>query len=155
MRAAQSFGIALLFVPISTISYVTLPKELNGDAAALYTMFRNVSGSIGISLSTADGDGAHADPHAPTWWTRLSTFDQGYNGDDRAHTSRPCSAMGHAAETTMTTATGQVYQMLRTQASGSGLLGRVRMFCAVAAFCVVPFAFLFSNVKVKGGGGGH
>ena len=53
MRAAQSFGIALLFVPISTLAYVTLPKELNGDAAALYTMFRNVSGSIGISLSTA------------------------------------------------------------------------------------------------------
>ena len=54
MRIAQSAGIALLFVPISTISYVTLPKELNGDAAALYTMFRNVSGSIGISLATAE-----------------------------------------------------------------------------------------------------
>ena len=52
MRAAQSLGIALLFVPISTLSYATLPKELNSDAAALYTMFRNVSGSVGISLST-------------------------------------------------------------------------------------------------------
>ncbi len=53
MRAAQTAGLAMLFVPISTITYATLPKELNGDAAALYTMFRNVFGSIGISLATA------------------------------------------------------------------------------------------------------
>jgi MFS transporter, DHA2 family, multidrug resistance protein len=53
MRAAQSFGLAFLFVPISTIAYSTLPKELNGDAAALFTMFRNLAGSIGISAATA------------------------------------------------------------------------------------------------------
>ncbi len=53
MRGAQTAGLAMLFVPISTITYATLPKELNADAAALYTMFRNVFGSIGISLATA------------------------------------------------------------------------------------------------------
>ena len=53
MRAAQTVGLAFLFVPNSTIAYSTLPKELNTDASALYTMFRNISGSVGISLSTA------------------------------------------------------------------------------------------------------
>ena len=52
-RAAQTAGLALLFVPISTIAYATVPPELNGDATALFTMARNVFGGIGISVSTA------------------------------------------------------------------------------------------------------
>ncbi len=52
-RAAQTAALALLFVPISTIAYATLPTELNGDAAALFSMARNVFGGIGISVSTA------------------------------------------------------------------------------------------------------
>ena len=152
MRAAQSFGIALLFVPISTLAYITLPKELNGDAAALYTMFRNVSGSIGISLATAQVTErtqvrtAHLVPH-------LNPFNPAYN--ELVHRyQQGLLSMGRAAETTMTTATGQVYQMLRTQAQVLAY-SDVFMFCAVAAFCVVPFAFLFSGVTAKGGGGGH
>ncbi len=152
MRIAQSGGIALLFVPISTISYVTLPKELNGDAAALYTMFRNVSGSIGISLSTAavtertQVRSAHLVSH-------LNPFDQGYNMTIET-LRQTLLSQGHAAATTLATAQGQVYQMLRTQAS---VLAYSDVFeiCAIGAFCVVPLAFLFSNVTAKGGGGGH
>ncbi len=50
---AQTVGLAFLFVPISTVAYMTLPRRLNGDGAALFSMFRNVFGSIGISLATA------------------------------------------------------------------------------------------------------
>ena len=52
-RAAQTAGLAFLFVPISTIAYATIPKEMNGDATALFSMSRNVFGGIGISVSTA------------------------------------------------------------------------------------------------------
>ncbi len=62
--------------------------------------------------------------------------------------------MGHAAATTMGTATGQVYQTLRTQAQVLAY-SDVFCFCAIGAFCVVPFAFLFSGVKAKGGGAAH
>ena len=53
MRTLQTAALAFLFVPISTVAYLTLPRRLNGDGAALFAMFRNVFGSIGISLSTA------------------------------------------------------------------------------------------------------
>ena len=53
IRSSQTVGLAFLFVPISTITYSTLPRELNGDATALFSMFRNVAGSIGIATSTA------------------------------------------------------------------------------------------------------
>ena len=53
MRSAQSVGLGFLFVPLTTIAFATIPQHLNADASALFTMFRNVAGSIGISLSTA------------------------------------------------------------------------------------------------------
>jgi DHA2 family multidrug resistance protein len=53
LRIAQSLGIGFLFVPLSVLAYQTIPRRLQGDATALFTMFRNVFGSIGISLSTA------------------------------------------------------------------------------------------------------
>ena len=53
IRVTQTAALAFLFVPTSTIAYSTLPKEVNNDASALYVMFRNLAGSIGISLVTA------------------------------------------------------------------------------------------------------
>ena len=53
LRAVQTGPLALLFVPASVLAYLTIPRNLQGDATALYTMFRNVAGSIGISVSTA------------------------------------------------------------------------------------------------------
>ena len=54
-RAFQTVGLAFLFVPNSTLSYSSLPRSLNADATALYSMFRNISGSIGIAVVTAMG----------------------------------------------------------------------------------------------------
>jgi len=53
MRAAQAAGLAFLFVPISTAAYATMSRQSQGDATALFTLFRNLFGSIGISISTA------------------------------------------------------------------------------------------------------
>jgi DHA2 family multidrug resistance protein len=53
LRASQTIGLSFLFVPISTVAYVTLSHEQQGDAAALFSMSRNIFGGIGISVSTA------------------------------------------------------------------------------------------------------
>src|SRR5580698_10421359 len=53
LRVAQAAGIGFLFVPTSVLTYYTIPERLQGDATALFTMFRNVAGSVGISVSTA------------------------------------------------------------------------------------------------------
>jgi len=47
-RSAQTAALALLFVPISTAAYLTLPEDEHGDGAALFTMSRNVVGGIGL-----------------------------------------------------------------------------------------------------------
>ena len=144
IRASQTVGLAFMFVPISTIAYSSLPRELNGDAAALYTMFRNVSGSIGISTATAliTTRTQVREAYVSRWLTPLN---QPYNTlvqQDQA----ALLSMGHAASTTHDTAVGLIYQTMRTQASVMAY-SDVFMICAVAAFCIVPFTFLFSNYK--------
>ncbi|MET5116861.1 EmrB/QacA family drug resistance transporter, partial [Burkholderia pseudomallei] len=37
----------------TTLASLTVPRRLNDAASALFTMFRNVAGSIGLSLSPA------------------------------------------------------------------------------------------------------
>jgi DHA2 family multidrug resistance protein len=50
-RILQAAGIAFLFVPISTVAYVGLPRGKNNDASALINLSRNIGGSFGISLA--------------------------------------------------------------------------------------------------------
>jgi len=43
-------GTGLVFVTLSTLAMGTLPKKQIGNASGLYNLFRNIGGSIGISL---------------------------------------------------------------------------------------------------------
>lgn len=52
MRTLQVIGLPFLFIPVSTLAYTNIPKELNNKASALFSLFRNIGGSIGISMIT-------------------------------------------------------------------------------------------------------
>ena len=49
----QGFGFGLVFVPLSTVSFLTLPSHLRTDGTSMLTLMRNVASSIGISLVIA------------------------------------------------------------------------------------------------------
>ena len=49
-RTYQAVGLAFLFIPITTVSYVGLPPEKNNQASALINLARNLGGSVGISV---------------------------------------------------------------------------------------------------------
>jgi len=49
----QGFGFGLVFVPLSTVSFLTLPAHLRTDGTAMLTLLRNVASSVGISLVIA------------------------------------------------------------------------------------------------------
>jgi DHA2 family multidrug resistance protein len=149
MRAAQSFGLAFLFVPTSTITYSTLPRELNGDGSSLYVMLRNVSGSIGISLSTAmitqqsQAEQARlVDYMTPLW--------QPYNDAVNAIT-RTFVTLGQTEAQAHQSAINYMFTTLMQQSAIKAYADVFEM-CAVAAFCIVPITFLFRNSKAGGGG---
>ena len=47
----QGAGLGLIFVPLNTLAFATLPPALRTDAAGFYMLLRNLGGSIGISLT--------------------------------------------------------------------------------------------------------
>ncbi len=149
MRMFQTLALAFLFVPISTISYVSIPKSMNGDAASLYTMFRNIAGSIGISLATAQVT-SRTQVHmvylsqymTPLWQPFNDALAQLRNGLMMNGTS-PQLAMPLMYNNFVTQATILAYQDVFEE-------------CAILAFCAVPLCLLFSPIKAsKGGRGGH
>ncbi len=46
----QGMGMGLIFVPISTLAFTTLPKEVAAEAAGIYSLIRSVGSALGISI---------------------------------------------------------------------------------------------------------
>ncbi|HEY4987069.1 MAG TPA: DHA2 family efflux MFS transporter permease subunit [Bradyrhizobium sp.] len=49
----QGFGFGLVFVPLSTVAFMTLSTQLRTDGTSMLTLLRNVASSIGISIVIA------------------------------------------------------------------------------------------------------
>lgn len=144
IRGAQTVGLAFLFVPISTITYATLPRELNGDATALYSMFRNVAGSLGIAASTAFTQ-QRAQTHQAYLAQWTTPFHQPFV-QLIARYQATLESMGHVASAAHNLAIGEAYQMFQAQVSVMAY-SDVFMACSVVAFAMVPLCFLLSPFK--------
>jgi DHA2 family multidrug resistance protein len=46
----QGFGLGLIFVPLSTLAFSTLPESARHEAAGLFSLLRTLGGSLGISI---------------------------------------------------------------------------------------------------------
>ncbi len=51
--AVQGIGVGLLFTPLSTLAFSTLPAELRTDAAGLYSLLRQLGCATGVATMTA------------------------------------------------------------------------------------------------------
>jgi MFS transporter, DHA2 family, multidrug resistance protein len=147
IRAIQTVGLAFLFVPNSTISYSTLPRTLNADATALYAMFRNIAGSIGIAAAAAMAD-QRMQAHRAYLAAHLTPFDQGYL-DTLSRYTHALQDMGRTAASAEQAAMGLMNQILTQQAA---VLAYMDVFAlsAIGAFCAIPLTFLF-RANLPGG----
>jgi DHA2 family multidrug resistance protein len=53
LSIVQGFGFGLVFVPLSTVSFLTLAGSLRTDGTAMLTLMRNIASSAGISIVIA------------------------------------------------------------------------------------------------------
>lgn len=51
-RVVQVVWLPLLFIPLSAVSYVGVPPNQTNEASAMINLFRNLGGSVGISVVT-------------------------------------------------------------------------------------------------------
>ena len=57
----QGFAVGMMFVPLTVITFATLPSAFRTDGTSLFHLLRNIGSSIGISL-------------AVTWLTRSTQY---------------------------------------------------------------------------------
>ena len=152
MRSLQTAALGFLFVPISTIAYLTLPQTMRSDGAALFSMFRNVGGAVGISAATAlvterrQADQAHLSGF-------MTPLNQGYNMLIQ-QTEQSLRTLGRASALVHDEAVSQTYRTFLKQAAVLGY-SNVFSYAAVVAFMVAPLCILISKKTAKGGGSGH
>ena len=134
-------------MPNSTISYATLPRELNTDGSSLYVMLRNISGSVGISLATAMIT-EQTQVHRAYLSRHLTPLNQPFN-DLVAQIEATLRARAFPGDLHQT-AVGLINQTLSAQ---SAFLAYIDVFstAALIAFCMVPLVFLFRGTKPSGG----
>ncbi len=152
MRSLQSIGLGFLFVPLTTVAFISIPQKLNGDASALFTMFRNVAGSIGISLSTAA-----ITERAQTRSAYLSSNMTSLNQQFDQAVSKMTQAIQNfssAAGDATSLATGQLYKQMISQARFLAYVDVFSGLCIIGLI-LLPFCLLLAPVKSEGSAGGH
>ncbi|WP_436876054.1 DHA2 family efflux MFS transporter permease subunit [Siccibacter turicensis] len=151
-RSAQSIGLGFLFVPLTTIAFITIPRQLNADASALFTMFRNVAGSMGISLSTA-AITERSQAHSAYLSTHATPFSEQFQQAIRTSAQAIRDFTTQAGDP-MSIATGRMYQTMIEQ---SRFLAYIDVFTllSLVAVILIPFCLLLSPVKSEGSAGAH
>src|ERR1035441_6506100 len=50
----QGVGLGLLFMPVTSVAFLTLPGDMRNGATSITTLVRNIGSSIGISMMIAN-----------------------------------------------------------------------------------------------------
>jgi DHA2 family multidrug resistance protein len=134
-RVYQSVGLAFLFVPINTISFVNIPPSQGNQVSAMINLFRNLGGSVGISVLS-------------TILARRSQVHQNYLAAHVTASNLVSSAAGLkmalfragvALPDAALQADGQIYRTLQQQAAALAYIDAIRFF---ALGCVLALPLL-------------
>jgi DHA2 family multidrug resistance protein len=92
----QGAGLGFLFVPLTTVTFATLPPEQRSDGTGLYNLSRNVGSSVGISivsyLLVRNNQVNHAEIS-----THVTAVNRAFDNQVVAHALSPMTAAGRAA----------------------------------------------------------
>jgi DHA2 family multidrug resistance protein len=148
LRAGYALGLAFLFVPISTMSYVGIPPEKNNNVSGMTNLARNIGGSVGISVVTTMV-AQRAQHHQDTLRDRMTLFDPGFRASVDTLT-RTLAAKGIALADATQQAYGRLYLTLQGQANALGYIDVAWLFAIICAV-MVPLAFMMRKPDGKGG----
>jgi DHA2 family multidrug resistance protein len=143
-RVLQASGLAFLFIPIQTVSYIGMPREKSNSISGITNLARNIGGSVGISFVT-------------TFLARRAQYHQSFLAE---HMGNSNPAFRDALNGTVNTLTGhglppsaathQAYGMLyNTMGRQANFLAYLDTFwiLAVGAAILVPCVFLMKKAR--------
>jgi MFS transporter, DHA2 family, multidrug resistance protein len=137
----QGAGLGFMFVPLSTITFATLPSHLRTQGTALYSLMRNIGSSIGISLVifllTRNTQLVHAELAG-----RVTPFNDALGQAGPSHFWNLATTVGKAALNAEVT----------KQASVVAYANDFKLMMLVA-LVALPLVLLLKKPKGQGGGG--
>jgi DHA2 family multidrug resistance protein len=144
-RVVLGVGLAMIFVPLTTVTLATISREEMGNATGMFNLLRNIGGSVGIAI-------------AATLLTRYSQF---YQNSLVGHITSlneifrmkqaaiKSGLMAHGMDATSadTASLAVIYGIVRRQA---GMLSYNRIFFIVglAFLVIIPLLLLLKKQKI-------
>ncbi len=148
LRMLQVGGLAFLFVPINTMSYLGIPREKNNNVSSMVNLARNVGGSIGISIVTTMlarrsqkhlmDMASHVDKFNPLAVSRIQQLTQ------------KLQQSGFSLHDATVRAYAIIYGSMQKQAAVLAYIDTIWIFAIGCAF-MVPLAFFMKRPKIGGG----
>jgi len=147
LRVLQVLPMAFIFIPISTLNYIGVPREKNNQVSGMSNFARNMGGAIGTSLLT----------------TFLSRQNQTHQQAFAAHTNHGSAnfqqmlsslqamfiSQGSDAATATQKAMAMIYQTVQAQANALSFKNSFFVMSAIV-LCLVPLPFIMRRPP-KGG----
>jgi DHA2 family multidrug resistance protein len=127
----QGMSLAMIFVPLTTVSMARIPREQMGNATSIFNLLRNLGGSIGIAGVTTMLERV-GQTHFNTLRTHVTPYDM-HSQNLLEGLKRSFMAHGVPAATAAKQAYAAVYGMLARQAS---------MLSFIQVFRVLSVVFL-------------
>ena len=142
LRAVQCLGLAFLFVPVNTLSYVGTTPEQSNDVSGLTNLARNVGGSVGTSIFTTML-ARHEQIHQHYLIRHSNDGNSGYLARIDALTNQALNTIASQADAHQH-ALSQFYQQLQQQAAILSYIDVLSLLAVLSAI-VVPIPLLLKN----------
>ncbi|MEI6207552.1 MAG: DHA2 family efflux MFS transporter permease subunit [Desulfuromonadales bacterium] len=141
-RIVLGFGLALIFVPLTTVTLATISRTEMGNATGMFNLLRNIGGSVGIAMAATllaryeqfyqTTLVAHVNPYNPVWQMRFEGLKQ------------TLISKGIATARADTTALGMMYGAVRRQA-GTLAFNRIFFIIGLAFLVIIPLLLLLKR----------
>jgi DHA2 family multidrug resistance protein len=145
-RVYQAAGLAFLFIPINTVSYIGMPREKSNSISGMTNLSRNLGGSIGISLVTTLV-ARRAQYHQSVLAAHTGNYSQVFRN---AVTSTGNTLTSHGAASTNAThqAYGMIANTILRQATMEAYLDAFRVL-AIGAAVLVPCVWIMKKARTS------
>jgi len=140
----QGMSMGLLFVPLSTVSMNSIPREKMGNATSLFSLMRNLGAGIGIAV-VATLVSRRTTLHAAILSEQVNPY-----SDAARQTFEGARAMFQAQGSSFSVATQQAYAavagMVHRQASMIAFIDVIQLLGFIF-FAVIPLVFIMRRPK--------
>jgi len=141
-RIVLGFGLAMIFVPLTTVTLATISRTEMGNATGMFNLLRNIGGSVGIAMAATllarysqfyqTNLVAHITPYNPTFQMRFDALKQAL------------IAKGISITQADQTALGMIYGEVRRQA-GALAFNRIFFVIGLAFLVIIPLLLLLKR----------